>query len=79
VAYRTPESALRSFGALIARKRLAAGMSAQELADKVGVSPTLISKIENGQREPRLEIIKMLEKELDIACEVFSYIRTGRF
>jgi len=56
-----------------------ANLSTEELADAVGVSQSLISRIENGHREPRLEIIMMLNNVLNISDSIVNYLKTGEF
>lgn len=77
--HRAPESELRSFGALIVRKRMQRGISSEELAGRIGVSQSSLSRIENGGREPRFEIVRRLHRELDIADDVLRYMNGGNF
>ena len=77
--HRSPETALRSFGALILRKRIQKGYSSAELAVKLKISQSSLSRIENGNREPRFEIVRRLNHHLDIASNVMSYLRGGNF
>jgi len=79
MAHRSHRPTLLSFGALIARRRLMANLSTEELAEAVGVSQSLISRIENGHREPRLEIIMMLNNVLNISDSIVNYLKTGEF
>jgi transcriptional regulator with XRE-family HTH domain len=77
--HRAEESALRAFGALIVRKRIMRGLSSEELADLMGISQSSLSRIENGSREPRFEIVRRLNKHLDIAESVLEYLKGGKF
>lgn len=45
------------FGANLRRARLAAGLSQERLSELCGVHLTEISRLENGQRDPRLSTI----------------------
>ena len=46
------------------------GMKLNELARKAGVSPSYLSQIENGKRNPSVESIKAIAAALDIAPEI---------
>lgn len=43
-----------------------AGLSMQELGEKVGVSPAAICRYEQGQRIPKIQIAKRLAKVLGV-------------
>jgi transcriptional regulator with XRE-family HTH domain len=51
--------------ALLRQKRLDAGLQQTELADKLGVSQTWVSKYENGER--RLDLV-----QLEAICEALG-------
>jgi DNA-binding XRE family transcriptional regulator len=48
-------AARMSFGALVRREREAKGIGLREMAKKIGVSPTYLSKIERGDFAPPVE------------------------
>jgi transcriptional regulator with XRE-family HTH domain len=50
-------------------RRQAAGMSQEQLADRTGLHPTEISRLERAAREPRLGTMLKLAKGLDIGIE----------
>ncbi len=77
--HRAPETELRSFGALVVRKRLQRGLSSEELSKRLRISQSSLSRIENGGREPRFEIVRRLHRELDIADDVIRYLNGGNF
>lgn len=77
--FRSSEDDLRSFGTLIARKRMQRGLTSKELSARVGISLTSLSRIENGNREPRFEIVRRLHKELEIAENILKYLNGGTF
>lgn len=54
-------------------------MSSLELSQKIETSQSCLSRIENGSREPRLEIIRRLHRELDLTNELIKYMNTGSF
>ena len=41
-----------------------------ELAQKVGISPAYLSQIENGKRNPTIDTLKAIAKELNIEVEM---------
>src|SRR5262249_58592641 len=45
----------QSFGALVRRERKAKQIGLREMAKKIGVSPTYLSKIERGDFDPPIE------------------------
>ncbi len=58
-------------GGRIKRARLAAELSMRELADKIGVSHTAISKYEHGEDTPRPSVLLRLAKELEVPTDYF--------
>jgi transcriptional regulator with XRE-family HTH domain len=50
-------------------RRQAAGLSQEQLADRTGLHPTEISRLERAAREPRLGTMLKLAKGLDIGIE----------
>jgi transcriptional regulator with XRE-family HTH domain len=56
-----------SLGKNIKLRRVELGMPAKELAERVGVSPSYISKIESDTLSPSLELLSKLVKELDVS------------
>ena len=45
--------------------RLDEGLSQEELANKAGMKQSVISRIENGESEPRIETVNRIAKALD--------------
>ena len=41
-----------------------------ELANKVGISPAYLSQIENGKRNPTVDTLKAIAKELNLEVEM---------
>ncbi|KOV84682.1 helix-turn-helix domain-containing protein [Nocardia sp. NRRL S-836] len=58
------QSHLDELGALIRKSRKAAQLSARETAHRVGHPQSSQSRIENGQRVPRVDIMRRLAAEL---------------
>jgi DNA-binding XRE family transcriptional regulator len=48
----------------VVRRRIAAGMTQQELARRVGVRPETISRLEAGKHLPRIETIERIDRAL---------------
>lgn len=59
------------FGKHLKQWRESCNLSQKELAARVSVHPTYISKIENGKVEimPSYDLLKRLEKELFLDCD----------
>jgi transcriptional regulator with XRE-family HTH domain len=57
------------FSANLRRHRAAANLSQEQLAEKTGLHPTEISRLERGTREPRLGTIARLANGLGIGAE----------
>lgn len=77
--HRAPDAALREFGSLIVQKRQEQGKTSREMADLLGISQSCLSRIENGTREVRLEILRKLHIILNISGPIRKYIETGKF
>lgn len=52
------------FGKLVRRRREAAFLTQEALADRAGLHPTYISMLERGLRMPSLQVVKKLAKGL---------------
>lgn len=50
--------------------RLARGVSQHDLADRVGISPSYLSLMESGKKEPSLSMIRSLARGLDISDDL---------
>ncbi len=55
----------QQFGNLIRRRRLAAGLGQEGLADKAGLHRTHVSLLERGKRMPSLMVVKKLAAALE--------------
>lgn len=58
-------------GARIKLARVKAGLTIRDLADRVGVTPTAISKFERGEIAPRQSTLLRLAKALSVGVEFF--------
>ena len=52
-------------GAAIRQLRLAAGLKQRELAERVGVDATYVSHLEANRREPSIDLLRRIARELD--------------
>jgi transcriptional regulator with XRE-family HTH domain len=55
------------------------GLTSKQLADLCGIGQASLSRIENGSREPRFEIVKRLHKQLDLTDNIIHYLNGGNF
>jgi len=63
------------FGANLVWFRRRAGLSQQQLADRVGINRTILSKIERGRRLPRLDAILKLVAALEVDnCDLVAWM-----
>ena len=61
----TPEE---RFAANLRRQRLANGLSQEQLAEKTGLHPSEVSRLERAVREPRLGTIAKLAHALGVSA-----------
>jgi ribosome-binding protein aMBF1 (putative translation factor) len=62
----TPEE---RFAANLRRQRLAKGLSQEQLAEKTGVHPSEVSRLERAARDPRLSTIVKVARGLGVSPE----------
>jgi transcriptional regulator with XRE-family HTH domain len=63
------------FGANLVWFRREAGLSQQELGDRIGLNRSRLSDLEKGRRLPRLDTILKLVAALDVsACHLLAWI-----
>ncbi len=77
--HRPSKANMLVFGAKVREMRLAAGLSAVEMATRMGTSQSCVSRIEGGTREPNIEVVRMLQQVVNVFPMVRHYIRTGKF
>lgn len=58
--------ALKLIGSKLQAARKLKGLTQQEVADRVGISRTYYSQIENGDRDPATTVITNIAKALDV-------------
>jgi transcriptional regulator with XRE-family HTH domain len=67
------EDPLMEFGREVRRRREAAKLTLEELAERAGLTPNYIGTIENGKRDPSLSTIVALARGLSVASgELFG-------
>ncbi len=49
------------------------GLSQKKLAELTNISPTYISQIENGKRNPTIEIFEVIGKVLNVPFPIISF------
>jgi transcriptional regulator with XRE-family HTH domain/quercetin dioxygenase-like cupin family protein len=59
-------------GGLVRERREAAGLSLRELARRLGVSASLLSRIENGVAQPSVTTLYGLTSELDLSLDLLT-------
>ena len=64
--------AAEDFGGRLRQLREAAGLTQQELADRIGVRWGAISRWERGDREPGWSMVLALGKALGVPCTAFE-------
>src|SRR5215469_4785551 len=57
---------LATFGQRLRHLRRARGLTLAELGEQVGRTPSVLSLIENGRREPRLSLVEQLAAALSV-------------
>ncbi len=67
-----------SFGALLRRYRMAAGLTQEELAERAGLSVRTVSDLERGvNRSPRKDTLPLLASALGLSVEESSLLETA--
>lgn len=63
------------FGANVVWFRRLAGLKQGELAERIGINRTILSKIERGRRLPRLDVIVKLVAALEVkSCDLVAWM-----
>jgi len=62
-----------NFGAIIKKYREQRGATQKELSDKLHITSTYLSALENGRKEPSFLLLKRLGKVLRVPTEVFFW------
>jgi transcriptional regulator with XRE-family HTH domain len=56
----------KDFGNAVRRRRTAAGLSQEKLAESAGLHPTYVSMVERGVRNPTLDVAARIAKALKV-------------
>ncbi len=65
-ARRTDDAAVGSLGSNLRDARERLGLTQEEVADRSGVHPTEVSRIEAGKRDPRVSTVERLAQALGV-------------
>jgi transcriptional regulator with XRE-family HTH domain len=66
-------------GARIKGIRKGRGMSQEQLAEKIGISPKYLSSIERGKENPTLDVFTKMAESLNVELsEIFNYSAEGK-
>ena len=57
-------------GKYIAEKRKKKGLTQKELAERTGINQADISKLENGTRNPSINLLKRLAEGMDMVLKI---------
>ena len=60
----------RKFGAFVAQLRKEKGYTQKELSEKTGIAQSDISKLENGNSNPTLGMLKRLAEGMDMTIKL---------
>ena len=63
----------RILGNIIRQERLKADMTQEELAERIGIDPRTILKIENHRGNPKMEVLYPLIRTLNIDANLIFY------
>ena len=69
------EPGYREMGDRLRAERRAHGLSLRELADRLGVSPSLISQVETGRAQPSVSTLYAIAAELRVTATVVRVAR----
>lgn len=61
-----------NIGELIKKRRIETGVSQKKLAEKLDITPVMISQYETGKRNPKLETLEKIANAL--GCDAFDLI-----
>ena len=62
-----------NIGATIKKYRENNKITQEELANKIDVTPTYISALENNRKEPSISLLNAISKKLDIPLEIMFW------
>jgi transcriptional regulator with XRE-family HTH domain len=65
------------FGKALQRVRVEQGLTQKEVAEKAGIHPNTVARLERGKMEPSWQLVLAISKALRVTCEVFSNTERG--
>lgn len=68
---------VHSLGNIVRQERMKAGLTQDELAERVGIDPRTILKIENHRGNPKMEVLYPLIRALNIDANLIFYPDTA--
>ena len=77
--YRSDTAVLKVFGAAMRRERERLTLTSTALSRRLGISQSSWSRIESGEREPSLEMLRKIHKVIPVTGYVFHYLEHGTF
>lgn len=72
-----PEPEYLAMGGRLRAARRDRGLSLRALADRVGISPSLISQVENGRAKPSVNTLYALATELGVSLDDLLFVDTS--
>lgn len=69
-----PEQKRMCLGGAVKRIRRATNKTQDALAQKAGVNPGYMSRIENGERQPSAEVLLKIAEFLEVDLDDISYL-----
>lgn len=80
MAQRASNDSLTQFGEYLATVRQYSNISAEEMAAKMGISRSSLSRLERGNREPRLGVLMLAAAVIPRMADDFKkFLKTGTF
>lgn len=68
---------MATFGENLRKCRKEAGLTQQQLADRIGTTPNLVSIYERGKLHPKIETVKRFADALSVEMDALEHIRLG--
>ena len=68
-----------TLGNTIRKKRIFLGYSQEELAEKIGITPTHMKHLESEHRKPSLEVLIRLMETLDMSFDMLVFPQMEQF
>lgn len=69
----TDEELKAVIGQNVAQYRTQAGLTQEQLSERIGVSTAFISQLERGQKMMRLPTLRTVARSLNVSCDALLY------